>query len=142
MWTCSQCGTTVDASAAACATCGVSRYAIRDPDVPLEAPAPAAQDEPMPALVAEEEPPIDRERCPTCGSRRVIPDVVMIDQGRGSDGQLQLAIIGNPKALFFKDLLYGVLRAWVCGRCGHVDLRVTNPEELYAKYLEAQERGK
>ena len=75
--------------------------------------------------------------CKECGSDKVIPDVRIVDQGDSSDGKLQLRVCGNPDAIIFKDRLYGVLTAEVCGECGRVELRVANAGELYDKYQES-----
>lgn len=79
--------------------------------------------------------------CRACGSTKMIPNVYVLDQGKGSDGYLQVVVYGDPQALIFKDRVYGHLRAWICGNCGFTELRVKNPEELYQKYLEAKEKG-
>jgi Zn finger protein HypA/HybF involved in hydrogenase expression len=79
--------------------------------------------------------------CRACGSTKIIPNVEVLDQGESSDGYLQVVLYGDPQALFFKDRVYGQLRAWICGNCGCTELRVVNPEQLYLKYLEAKERG-
>lgn len=142
MWNCSQCGAKMDAGTETCGTCGASRYAIREPGEPTVNEAARDEYEPAPVPESDEESPLNRERCPACGSHRIIPDVWILDQGRGSDGMLQLGIFGDPDALIFKDRVYGVLRAWVCGRCGHTELRVRNPEEMYATYLKSKEREK
>ena len=58
----------------------------------------------------------------------------MADQGEGSDGHLKVVVLGSPQALIFKDRLYGEIVADICGKCGHVELRVTNPKKLYGHY--------
>ena len=60
--------------------------------------------------------------------------VTVADQGPHSDGRLKVVIYGDPSALIFKDRLYGELKADICGDCGHVELRVANPQELYLHY--------
>ena len=47
---------------------------------------------------------------------------------------MQVVICGDPSAMIFKDRLYGELKADICGDCGHVELRVANPKELYEHY--------
>jgi hypothetical protein len=47
---------------------------------------------------------------------------------------LQVAIDGDPQALFFKERVFGSLRADICAECGHVELFVSNPDELYRTY--------
>lgn len=77
--------------------------------------------------------------CPRCGSHRIIPDVTVLDQGDHSDGTLKTVVAGNPDALIFKHRLYGEIKADICGDCGHVELRVANPAELYDRYRESAE---
>ena len=60
--------------------------------------------------------------------------VTVQDQGEGSNRNLRVVVCGDPSALIFKDRLYGELKANICGDCGHVELRVANPKELYRHY--------
>ena len=76
--------------------------------------------------------------CSHCGSTRIIPGVNIVDQGEGSDGKLEAVIYGSPQALIFKDRLYGEINADICGECGHIELRVTNPRELYEHYRKSR----
>jgi ribosomal protein L31E len=89
-----------------------------------ETPQPEADDEEL-AVPTE---------CSRCGSTKIIPGVTVVDQGKGSDGKLQAVIFGNPEALIFKDRLYSEILADICGKCGHVELRVANPWALYHHY--------
>ncbi len=75
--------------------------------------------------------------CGVCGSDKIIPEVRIGDQGQYSDGKLKVEICGTPNAMIFKDRLHGELKAYICGSCGHTELRVINPEALYSKYLES-----
>jgi hypothetical protein len=77
--------------------------------------------------------------CPRCGSAKMMLGVTVCDLGESSGGILKVVIYGNPAALFFKDRLYGELTADICGDCGHVELRVRNPQELYEHYQTSQE---
>jgi len=77
-------------------------------------------------------------KCLRCGSTKIIPDVTILDQGQGSTGKLQVVIVGNPEASIFKDHLYGEIKADICGECGHVELRVANPRELYQHYQKSR----
>lgn len=86
--------------------------------------------------------PVKVHCCRACGSRKIIPNVQVLDQGDNSDGCLQVVFYGDPQALIFKDRMYGQLRAWICGECGYTELRVSNPEQLYLKFLETREQGK
>ena len=73
-------------------------------------------------------------RCTACQSERVIPGATIFDQGQGSNGVLRAGIATDPQALLFKGLVFTTLRAMICGDCGHVQLAVENPDELYAAY--------
>jgi hypothetical protein len=50
-----------------------------------------------------------------------------------------VVVFGDPGALVFKDRLYGELWADICGDCGHVELRVANPRQLYRHYRKSLE---
>ena len=76
--------------------------------------------------------------CSRCGSTKLIPNVKIVDQGEHANGNLRVVIYGDPQALIFKDAYYENLSADICGDCGHVELRVSNPRALYRKYLTAQ----
>ena len=71
--------------------------------------------------------------CARCGSTKMIRDVTVLDHG-DSDGKLKAVVVGNPDALIFKHRLYGEIRADICGMCGHIELRVANPRQLYRHY--------
>jgi hypothetical protein len=78
-------------------------------------------------------------RCAVCGSTKIVPDVLVNDQGQGSRGQLRVVLYGKPDAILFKDARYGALTANICGTCGHVQLHVGNAGELYEHYLESRQ---
>lgn len=73
-----------------------------------------------------------------CHSTKIIPGVTVMDQGQHLDGELKVVVFGNPEALIFKNRLYGQVKADICGKCGHIELRVTNPAELYERYQESR----
>ncbi len=74
-------------------------------------------------------------QCSVCGSAEVIPEVKIVDHGyMDSKHDLAIELHGKPRAFIFKDTKKGVLKAAVCGKCGHVDLSVDNPHELYRIY--------
>ena len=76
-----------------------------------------------------------RRQCSACGSMELIPQVKIVDHGyMDSKHDLAIELHGKPSALIFKDTKKGVLRATVCGECGHVDLSVDNPRELWQIY--------
>ena len=75
-------------------------------------------------------------RCAACQSERVIPGATIFDQGQHSDSVLRVGIATEPQAMLFKGMYFTTLRAMICGDCGHVQLAVENPGELYAAYQE------
>ena len=82
-----------------------------------------------------------RGQCSICGSSETIPEVKIVDHGyMDSKHDLAIELQGNPNALIFKDTRKGVLRATVCGDCGHVDLFVNNASELLGIYRQNMER--
>jgi hypothetical protein len=76
------------------------------------------------------------EQCTSCGSKRILRNVRIVDRGHGNAAQdLSVEIYEHPDALIFKGTHKGALQATICGDCGHTDLTVTNAGELYATYL-------
>lgn len=76
-----------------------------------------------------------KSSCSVCGSTEVIPRAKIVDHGyMDSKHDLAIELHGKPDARIFKDTKKGVLRATVCGDCGHVDLSVDNARELWRIY--------
>jgi hypothetical protein len=80
----------------------------------------------------------DERLCPRCGSSKIIPKARILDRGDFSDGHLNVLIEAHPDALIFRNRLHGRLTADICGDCGHADLKVENPNELYEHYLQSK----
>jgi len=74
-----------------------------------------------------------RLHCPKCGSTRVIPNRPI--RYKSSDGNLSVYVDAVPDALIFKERLYRELLADICGDCGHVELAVPNPHDIYSHHL-------
>jgi hypothetical protein len=77
--------------------------------------------------------------CVKCGSDKLIPNVIVRDQGQSSNGQLQVYLDANPRALIFRERTSANLRAQVCGACGYTEFIVGNPGLLYEAYLRSLE---
>ena len=154
-WKCPQCGESVPGTFDVCWKCSTTRdgekaegseseFFQEDPDAskPEEEPEPNELDAEALGVVEDEE---DEEAtpfqsaCPRCESAKMMFGVTVCDQGEYSGGTLQVVISGDPSALIFKDRLYGELKANICGDCGHVELRVANPRELYRHYRKSSE---
>ncbi|NEP85870.1 MAG: hypothetical protein F6K18_02995 [Okeania sp. SIO2C2] len=79
------------------------------------------------------------QRCPKCNSEKLMHNVRIIDRGHnGSITPLEVEVFTKPDAIFFKGSHREALEATICGKCGHTELTVTNPDKLYQAYLESQ----
>lgn len=146
-WKCPQCGESIPGTFDMCWKCSTTRNGekaeaseseyVQDP---LDASTSNEQSEltedntELWRIEDDEEPAPSDSVCPRCGSSKIMPGVTVQDQGQHSSGRLQVVICGAPSALIFKDRLHGELKANICGDCGHVELRVANPRELYRHY--------
>jgi len=140
-WVCPHCKQPVPGNFDVCWNCLSAHDGQTDPGFASIAPAGVTVDQ-LDAddldKEGEEKQPdsVTRKRrpCVRCGSHKIVRNVRVLDQGEASDGNLKVVIYGDPGALIFKDRLYGRLSADICGRCGHVELHVENPAELYEHY--------
>jgi hypothetical protein len=80
-----------------------------------------------------------QKQCHICQSDNIIPDVQILDQGQYSDQKLKVGIDTKPQAILMKGWVRSELKAWICGECGHVELYVDNPRDLYKAYLQKQD---
>ena len=144
-WKCPQCGELVPGTFDVCWKCQTTKDGERAeqsepvffPEI-VDASRPNVESETAKFLksleVDQPEVPLSQSACPRCGSSKMMFGVTVQDQGQGSNGDLRVVVCGDPPALIFKDRLYGELKANICGDCGHVELRVANPKELYRHY--------
>jgi hypothetical protein len=150
-WKCPQCGETVPDTFDVCWKCLTTKGGEK-PDQQdaeflqriAEASEDAREDEPTDLYaqalgIEREDPQPPQGKCIRCGSAKMMVGVGICDQGEQSNGSLNVVVFGEPSALIFKDRLYGELKADICGDCGHVELRVANPDELYRHYRKATE---
>ena len=79
------------------------------------------------------------KQCSVCGSDRIIPGAIIEDKNRSFDQRMYVVVDRKPTAFLLRHSLRGALRAWICGVCGHADLFVGNPGELYQAYLDGLE---
>ena len=75
-------------------------------------------------------------KCPNCQSAKIIPGVRIIDQ-MGHYIRLGVNVYEHPDALVFKGKHSEGLHARICGDCGHVELYVENPQELYSVFRDS-----
>ena len=78
---------------------------------------------------------MDRETCPACGS----VNVMTLRVPGNLDTDLTVQVQKNPKARLFKGTVVSVLKARVCGACGHTDLFAADPAPLLAAYEAARD---
>jgi hypothetical protein len=143
-WKCPQCGELVPGTFDICWKCQTTKGEGIEQSEPVffpeisDASRPNVESETAKFLksleVDQPEVPLSQSACPRCGSSKMMYGVTVQDQGEGSNRNLRVVICGDPSALIFKDRLYGELKANICGDCGHVELRVANPKELYRHY--------
>jgi predicted nucleic-acid-binding Zn-ribbon protein len=80
--------------------------------------------------------------CAKCGSRKVIPDAEILDQGQASDGTLKAKYDRRPFAFFNKGRSSTRLLARICVQCGYTELYAEHAEvldEAYRDVLEQEE---
>jgi len=126
-WQCPHCGEMVPANFDTCWKC-----------LAAKAGEPAADANQLLAETGEEAaaPPVAPIQCLRCGSTAIIPDASLVDVG--TLRPIEAVVFGDPQAVVFKDRQYTEVIAAICGQCGHIELRVTNPAELYDHYLQAR----
>jgi len=129
-WRCPQCESAVPDEFDVCWKCGSDQQGEVVADV---APQPSPQ-----TWVEATDTQKTKGKCIACGSSKIIPGLTVVDQGQHSDGKLYTVVYGDPDALIFKDKLHGEMVVDVCGSCGHAQLRVVNPGELYRHWRDSQ----
>ena len=118
-----------------CWNCGTSKDGVPDPDFSPVNDDDLRTRQPLEHAAAVK---LIGYQCPKCGSSKIIPNTRILDQGQYSDGSLKVFVDADPDALIFKDRHYSRLTADICGNCGHVELTVGNPSELYEHYLRSK----
>ncbi len=79
------------------------------------------------------------ERCPKCGSGRLMPNVRVIDRnGEYQDMSLSVRVERKPDALLFKGAKEFELKAHICGEGGYAELYAADPDKLWQTYVSRQ----
>lgn len=76
--------------------------------------------------------------CPKCQSKRIMANLSVpdrFDYGMSSDSRLTVA--ANPDAIFFKNTVESIIKAFVCADCGLVEQYIQNPGALWRAYEKA-----
>ena len=78
------------------------------------------------------------QRCPACGSDKIMSDVPIRD--RGSQGRgLEVEVATNLEAIVFRGTQWSKLVATICGQCGYAMLHVTHPGRLWEAWVARHE---
>ncbi len=77
-------------------------------------------------------------KCPKCGSRDVMADVEVRDDGRSSSHPLRV-VVEEPEppkhgVIWVQGQSTGDIHAWICARCGYTELYTNNLVELSRSY--------
>lgn len=77
-------------------------------------------------------------KCPKCGSRQIMTDVEVRDDGRNSSHPLYVVVDepepANHGAVWVQAQSIGEIHAWICAECGYTELYTGNLNELYESY--------
>ena len=76
-------------------------------------------------------------QCPVCGATKTIPDVPIRCIRSNDEANLSSHTGTIPVALII-ERLHPELFADICGDCGHVELKVNNPQDLHNQYLQSK----
>lgn len=77
-------------------------------------------------------------KCPNCGSKKIMTDLEVRDDGRNSSHPLHV-VVDEPEParhgpVWVQGQSVGELYASVCADCGYTELYATNLDELYESY--------
>ncbi len=77
-------------------------------------------------------------RCPKCGSKEVIADVEVRDDGRSGNHPLRVVVLepepAKHGAIWVQPEAESEIHAWICGHCGYAELYADNPTALYTAF--------
>ncbi len=76
--------------------------------------------------------------CPKCDSREIIRSLP-VNEHVDYNARMTLALVvhAKPQATISKGTVKSRLFAWVCAKCGYVELYTEYPEELLEAYRKA-----
>jgi hypothetical protein len=141
-WVCPQCKKNVPGNFDVCWNCFAGRDGQFDPEFAEKAAADRTanqeEDDIEEILAASAHRKQPDRLCMRCGSDKIVRGARVLDRRENFTSDLTVVVYGEPDALVFKDRRYGTLTAEICGRCGHVELLVNNPAELYEHYLNSR----
>ncbi len=76
--------------------------------------------------------------CPKCGSKAVMANIEVRDDGRSSSHPLRV-VVQEPEpakhgAIWIEGQSTGDVHAWICSNCGYTELYTDNLAELRKSY--------
>ena len=75
------------------------------------------------------------KKCPDCSSEKIIQNAKAVDSSENYiNTDFRVAVEEHPNAFVFKQRIYSVVDADVCGECGFVQFYAKNPETLWIAY--------
>ena len=78
------------------------------------------------------------ETCNNCGSNKIMNGIKIVDHGHGNAKRDLSVQIKTTDNFLFNKFEKSELKAIICGSCGKVDLKVSNPHDLWEAYLKNQ----
>lgn len=73
-------------------------------------------------------------KCRLCDSVKIMENMSITDFGHGNVEKNLSVYIQRTDRAFFNKSEKGEIKAQICGDCGHIDLKVGNPKELWEAY--------
>lgn len=77
-------------------------------------------------------------KCPKCGSKQIMTDVEVRDDGRSSSHPLKVLVHEpeppNHGRIWIQGSSAGELSACICAKCGYTELYTNNLSELYTSF--------
>ena len=78
---------------------------------------------------------LQQDTCLRCGSPRIIRNVRIVDRSHANRRRdLCAELYEDPGALIFKGTHEARLLGNICADCGHVEVYIINPQELWEVY--------
>ena len=74
-------------------------------------------------------------KCSLCNSSKIMNNVSITDFGHGNVKKNLAVYIQKTDRAFFNTSIKGEIKAKICGDCGHIELKIGNPKELWDAYL-------
>jgi len=81
---------------------------------------------------------MNETKCKKCDSVKIIRDSKITDFGHANIKKNLSIHIKETDSMFFNKSVKGEILADICGSCGNIDLKISNPKELWDAYLKGK----